>query len=273
MGLNSVLFTDFLLSDLEKPVSGGQTGRLDWDEVLRDIQGKADRKLVEVELSLASRSLAPGWVNGFEQIAGQSPVLLAQGTGVIHTLTDIRFNWTLPYLAWDFPETGIKLNRPSENELQGFEKVGAILPGQPHLDFGGINPLISPHLVKTLINTLRNCASPMSYIEDIPTVQDPLAVIKQYLIFEYASSERKHNGYLNRAALEDFENKLRQTENLLNWAYYWLRDREADKQDSDASLGEFLHALRSCWNIGETFKFTLLDNEAEITNIREEAEG
>ena len=73
--------------------------------------------------------------------------------------------------------------------------------------------------------------------------------------------------------MEDFENKLRHAENLLNWAYYWLRDREADQEEVDVSLSEFLQAVRSCWNIGETFRFTLLDNPAEIGNIKEEAGG
>ena len=111
----------------------------------------------------------------------------------------------------------------------------------------------------------------MSYIEDIPTVQDPLAVIKQYLVLDYAFSERKHHGDLNQGAIEDFENKLRHTENLLNWAYYWLRDGQADPQQVDVSLSEFLHAIRSCWNVGETFQFTLLDDPAEIGHIQEEA--
>jgi hypothetical protein len=273
MGLHSVLFQGFPLTGLEKTLSISDTLTLDWDEVLREIQLETDKKLIQVEMSLMSRSTAPGWVNGGESVKGQNNVLIAQGTGVIHTLSDIRFNWTLPYLAWDFPEINSTVDGLGEAGKYSDGKVGGIWPGRPYLDFGGAGPMISPELQKALITKIAICASPMSYIEDMPTVQDPLAVIKQFLVFEYAFSERKQHGDLDRSVLEEFENKLRHTENLLNWAYYWLRDRETNPEEVDVSLSEFLHAIRSCWNIGETLKFTLLDNPAEIGHIKEEAEG
>ena len=273
MGINSVLFQGFPISDLEKTLSGGDTDTMKWDQILREIQVDAEKKLIQVEMSLLSRSVAPGWVNGSEQVKGHAPVLIAQGTGVIHAVTDIGFNWTLPYLAWDFPEINTTVNGLTEAGQYGNEKVGMLRPGVAYLDFSGADPVISPDLQKALINKIGSCASPMSYIEDMPTVQDPLAVIKQFLIFEFAFAERKHHGELNRGALDDFEDKLRNSEDLLNWAYYWLREREVDPEEVDVSLSEFLHAIRSCWNIGETLKFIMLDNPVEIGHIKEEAEG
>jgi len=273
VGINSVLFSNFTLCGLEKALSGVKTGWLDWDEILRDIQTSADKNLIQVEMSLTSRSAAPVWINGGEQDQGQAPILMAQGTGVVHASTDLRFNWTLPYKAWDFPEIKGEAKGLTQAGRESDEKAGGITPGRLYLDFGSAGHLVSAGLMKALMSKIRGCAFPLSYIQDIPTVQDPLSVIKQFMLYEYAYSERNQQDDLNRDALADFESNLRHTENLMNWTYYWLRNREASQRDADVSLGDFLHALRSCWNIGETFKFTLLDNEAEIGLIKEEAEG
>jgi len=271
MGINSMLFQGFPISGLEKPSAENESGRLDWDEVLGEIQAASDKKLIQVEMSLGSKSTAPVWVNGDEEAGGRNRVLLAQGTGVIHAFTDINFNWTLPYLAWDFPQINSSVDDLDSIRHKDEEMAGGLQPGRPHLDFGSADTTISADIRKMLINKISNCASPMSYIEEMPTVQDPLAVIKQFLIFEYAFAERKNNGDLNPSALEEFENKLKQTENLLNWAYYWLRERKVDQEEVDVSLSDFLQAIRSCWNIGESYRFTLLDNPAEIGQSQEEA--
>jgi hypothetical protein len=273
MGINSMLFDGFPLSDLEERISGSRKGMLDWDAILQGIEIEAENRLVQVEISLSSRSIAPGWVNGSDEFKGKSPLLLAQGSGVVHAAKDLRFNWTLPYIAWDFPEVNATIKGAAVTVQYGSEKLGGMQPGKVYLDFSGPGPGLSAELQKVLTDTIGSFASPMSYIEDLPTVQDPLAVIKQFLVFEFALSERRYNGDLNAESLQEFEGKLKNTENLLNWAYYWLRDRNGDPEEVDVSLSEFLHAVKSCWNIGETFKFTLLDNPAEIGNIKEKAEG
>ena len=247
--------------------------KLDWDGVLQGIQVVANKKQIQVEMSLLSKVVAPGWVTLSEQGKGQGMVVIAQGTGVLHTLSDIIFSWTLPFLAWDFPETDGEAGGTNELGQIEPESVGGLRLGRAHLDFGLAGQLISPYLKNALIYKIEDWTSPLSYIEDMPTVQDSLAVIKQFLVFEYAFSERRRRGDYKPGAIGEFENKLRQTENLLNWAFYWLRDRQADPEQVDVSLSEFLHALRSCWNVGETFKFTLMDDPAEIGHVRGESEG
>jgi len=250
---------------------GGKMNTLDWDKVLGAIHLEAEKRLIQVEMLLASRSLSTDWVNGSEQLKGQAPILVAHGTGVIHALSDIHFNWTLHYPAWDFPEINQAIAGLEEYGRYDQEEVDGMWPGRAYLDFGSVRSTISTELERVLTNKIRHCSSPMSYIENMPTVQDALTVIKQFLIFEYAFSERKYCGVLDRGALEDFENKLQGADNLLNWAYFWLKDREADQEKVEASLGEFLHAIRSCWNVGETFRFTLPGNAAEIGHIKKEA--
>jgi hypothetical protein len=245
----------------------------DWDGVLQGIQVEANKKQIQVEMSLLSKIVAPGWVNISEQGKGEGSILIAQGTGVIHALSDISFTWTLPFLAWDFPETNSEIGGINEFGQTGPESVGGLRLGRAHLDFGPAGLLISPYLKNALIQKIEEWASPMSYIEDMPTLQDSLAVIKQFLVFEYAFSERRRRGDFKPGAIGEFESKLRQTENLLNWAFYWLRDRQADPEQVDVSLSEFLHALRSCWNVGEIFKFSLMDDPTEIGHVRGEAEG
>jgi hypothetical protein len=44
----------------------------------------------------------------------------------------------------------------------------------------------------------------------------------------------------------------------MSFAYYWLRDRDAGEQEMDVSFSEFLNALQSCWNIGQSVKFEIM---------------
>jgi hypothetical protein len=82
--------------------------------------------------------------------------------------------------------------------------------------------------------------------------------MKQFFLFEFVFQDHEFQKTLPDEKLQDFENKLKNVNNLLNWAYYWLYDREGTKQNQNISFGEFMHALRSCWSIGDTIKIDLI---------------
>jgi hypothetical protein len=121
------------------------------------------------------------------------------------------------------------------------------------------------------VRKISECANPLAYMEDMPTVHDPVVVMKQLLIFEFAFQDHKQQGELSQEFLIDFEQKLNDKQNLLSWANYWFRDRDAEAAELDISFNEFLHAVRSCWSIGDTIKFEMRTDTAEITNLRGEA--
>jgi len=141
-----------------------------------------------------------------------------------------------------------------------------------HLDFGGLDPAVSPNLFKALVQKLNNCASPLAYIEDMPTVQDPASVTKQFFLFEFIFQERGFQNRLPPESVKEFENNLKTPANLLKWAYYWFYDRETTKEEQKTSFSEYLHAMKSCWAIGDTVRVDLLTDPSGISNIKEKAE-
>ena len=65
---------------------------------------------------------------------------------------------------------------------------------------------------------------------------------------------------------EELEQRLTDTDSLLSFAYNWLRDRDASREELDIAFSEFLNALLSCWNIGQSIKFEITRNGDNITN-------
>jgi len=275
IGIHAYLYQGFPITGIQTLTREISPEVINWDKILQDIQSDTEKKLVQVELTLVSKGCAPRWIRRLDNSVRKNMVIVAEGTGVIHAVTNIRFSWTLPFVSWDFPSPDEDYYEESGADGEGEPadpQSDKLSPGISFLDFGGFDNSISPNLYKALVRKLNNCASPLAYIEDMPTVQDPVSVMKQFLIYEFMFQEKKLNSELTLESLEEFEEKLDNQENLLNWAYYWLRDRETNKEEIDVSFSEFLHAMRSCWSIGETIMINLMDIPAELTNLKGETE-
>lgn len=273
IGINSFLFQGFPMKEMEKTALTLQPKAVDWDDILEDIQVVAARRMVGVDLTLISKGCAPKWVTERNDHLHPDPVIIAEGTGVIHAVVDIRFSWTLPFAPWDFPALNVfsaDSPEPGRNGEAGLNHTRLGL-GTAHLDFGGLEQTVSPNLRNALVKKINNCASPLAYIEDMPTLQDPASVMKQFFLFEFIFQERGFENRIPRESLDEFEKKLKNYNNLLNWAFYWLYDRKTTREDLNISFGEFLQALRSCWAIGETIRIDLLTEQAELSNIQGEA--
>ncbi len=131
------------------------------------------------------------------------------------------------------------------------------------IDFGEAAKEVPFSILKALSEKINNCASPLAYIEDTPTLQDPIAVMKQFFLFEMVFQENGFSHDLPKESLDEFENRLRYIRNLCNWAFYWLRQRTAKTEDMEISLNEFLSAIRSCWSIGDPFTLNLMADSIE----------
>ena len=227
----------------------------DWDQLLQIIQAEAEKKLVELSLTLTKKSVPPAWL----PLPPNQRTLIAEGKGVLHFAKELHFNWTVLFEPWDFPDPGSQTSSP-ESVLRpdtSDQGDGDWIADKVHLEINGDPDSIPSHLYKKVVQTILKCASPMAYIEDLPTLQEPLSILKQFLIFEYASQERRLQGDIKPQDLAEMETRLKDPDDLLNWAYFWLRERQAKTEETDISFTEFLHAVRSNWNIGETFKLTL----------------
>jgi hypothetical protein len=270
-GLKTLLFQGFSRIEVDITGQGMKSEYLNWDNILKNIQVDTENRVIQVELTLLSKSCAPKWIISSNDNPENPPVVVAEGTGIIHGEKDLRFTWTLPFLACDSTDLEEESSDDSDQEAEG----GISSPdtedldlGTVYMDFGGLENTVSPVLYQTLEKKLNECASPLAFMEDMPTVQDPLVVMKQLLIFEYAFQNRHSQLELSQKNLEEFEQQLKSGENLLNWAHYWLKDREADASEVDISFSEFLNAMKSCWSIGDTFKIELRNMPAEISNIK-----
>jgi len=82
--------------------------------------------------------------------------------------------------------------------------------------------------------------------------------MKQFFLMEMAFQDNGVLQSLGLGPLAEFESRLRDPGNLLSWAFFWLKQRKAAPQEMDISMNEFLLALKSCWNVGETVTVTLM---------------
>jgi hypothetical protein len=242
----------------------------DWNEVLRIIQIEAERNQAVLSLTLTKKSTPPAWLI----LPRHQLTLIAEGKGRLHSIVDYHFTWTLLFEPWDFPYTSIKESSPEPAVSPVEFKPGDEdwMPGKVHLELEGATNSIPAYLHKTVVRTILRCASPMAYIEDLPTLQEPVSILKQFLIFEYAFQERKLHGDIRPEDFSEMETRLRDPDNLLNWAYFWLRERQSKTQEIDISLREFLSAIRSCWNIGETIDIDISTLQPELANPEDQAQ-
>jgi hypothetical protein len=276
IGIHSFLFKGFPMNGIKTATLTQPQKTVDWDNILEDIRTEAVRRTLQVDLTLRSKGCAPKWITIGDEPALQNQIIIAEGTGIIHAVVDIHFSWSLPFIPWDFPGKEAvstdKFDLNSETIPSGHH-VNKLRLETTHLDFGGLEPSVSPNLVKALVQKLNNCASPLAYIEDMPTLQNPTPVMKQFFLFEFFFQER---GFENRISLEslgEFEKNLNSYNDLLNWAFYWLYDRDDTKEELKYSFSEYLHAMKSCWAVGETIRIELLTDPAEISNVKGKAEG
>jgi hypothetical protein len=209
---------------------------------------------------VCSSDLAPAWARKGDE----KDLILAKGKGILHYEKGHHFYWSLLFAPWDFPSPLSRSARPG-NEVGAEDINGEIgKKGDIHIEPEDLKEALPAALYKALRDKIARCASPMAYIEDLPTLQEPVSIMKQFLIFEYAFQERKNNGDVSRSKLESLERRLSDPDDLINWAYFWLRGRGGSREEIDISVNEFLHAIRAYWNVGESFKIEIVADEAEL---------
>ena len=111
-----------------------------------------------------------------------------------------------------------------------------------------------------LVSTLSR-----AYVEDMPTLQDPISVMKQFFLFEMVFQDSGFGGELPKESLDAFESKLRDPSRLQDWAFYWLYERAGRTEDLSICRNEFLSAIKSCWSMGNALTFNLMSDMAEIS--------
>jgi len=236
-GVPCHLCTGFPIEGLKE--AAAITKAVDWDEVLREIASNTKEKAVVVEATLTARKFAPSWL-----VRGSKPFMVAEGHGVMRAGNEVRpFLWTIPY----YPQT-IEPRLSDDNE--GPTDLPSI-----HLDFFGEDDF-GQGLFDAIADRLSDCTDLISD-ERRPTVHSPRSVMEMLAYFEYLYRKGPSD-----KALDKLIQDISETGGLVDYWAYWILD--IDNEDEQyACLEGFIEALDNCWEIGQTYTFSIIRGQEE----------
>jgi len=231
-GVPCHLCTGFPIERLKE--AAAITKAVDWDEVLREIESNTKEKAIVVEATLTARKFAPSWL-----VTGSKPFMIAEGHGVMRAGNEVQsFLWTIPY----YPQT---LEPRSSDDTEGLTDLPSI-----HLDFFGEDDF-GQDLFDAIADRLSDCAN-LSFEEGRPTLQSPQSIMEMLIYFEYLNREG-----LSDKALDSLRQEVRESEGLINYWTDWILDIE-DADERYACLEGLIEALNNCWEIGQTYTFSII---------------
>jgi hypothetical protein len=231
-GVPCHLCTGFPIEGLKE--AAAITKEVDWDEVLREVASNTKERAIAVEATLTARKSPPSWL-----ATGSGSFMVAEGHGVMRAGNEVRpFLWTIPY----YPQT-------IEPRLSDDDESPTDLPSV-HLDFFGEDDF-GQDLFDAIADRLSDCRS-LTFEEGSPTLQSPQSIMQILLYFEYL--DRK--GFSDKA-LDNLRQEVRESEGLTNCWTDWILGTE-DEDERYACLEGFILALNNCWEIGQTYTFSII---------------
>jgi len=207
----------------------------DWDQVLRDIQVTTRQNSIDVEVTLTDYKSAPKWL-------GTESLMVAEGYGEVYDGNKNRtFLWTIPF----YPRSIISSQKSSQENTADLPSV--------YLDFLGDDDF-NQNLFDGIADRLSDCAN-IHFEEGKPTLQNPESVMEMLLYMEYIFREG-----VSEEALEKLRQEITESEGLLHYWTDWILGTE-DEDERTACLEGFIEAVRGCWEIGQTYKFSFIPNK------------
>ncbi|MFA4837703.1 MAG: PIN domain-containing protein [Dehalococcoidia bacterium] len=256
-GTPSYLFEGFPMSDLDQVVSKYYSDSLpvDWDGILHNVQIETESKSVEVKLILTAKKMFPTYLTETEGLITKMPRFVAEGSGVIHNpmMGSTMFLWSLPYSAWDFP----LLNDASNSEALSFPRFWS---KTALLDFGdGDSSIITKQVSKTLAEQMAWLAFPLADLFQLPTLQQPDAIMKFFCYMEYhsvyAELGNEHEVDIN------FKKEVMMWGDFEDFATSMMFSCCGIRSEEEvvlSSLNQCFHAINNCWNIGDAATLRIL---------------
>lgn len=217
------------------------TKPVDWEQVLEEIQSDTKQKAIVVEAILTAQRSAPPWLM---LVTGTKRFMIAQGRGVMRAGNDVRpFLWTILF----YPQT--LGPRPSGDD-EGLSDLPSI-----YLDFFGEDNF-GQDLFDAIADRLLDCTN-LSFEEGTPTLQNPESIMEMLLYFEYLNRKG-----VSEKALEKLRQEIEESEGLIHYWTDWILDSE-DEDEQTACLEGFIEAVKNCWEIGQTYKFSIMLEQKE----------
>ncbi len=237
-GIPSYMFEGFPMSGIEEIIKKGLGKPIDWDSMLADTQVTTKQNSIVVEATLISYGSAPKWL-------GKGSLVIAEGYGVVYDGNKNRsFRCTIPFC----PNNIISSPKSSEQTTLDSQLVYPLC-----LDFlGGDEP--QQDIFDRIANTLWDCTNP-SFEEGKPTLQNPESVMEMLLCIEYMCRVD-----VSEEALERLRQEIEESGGLTHYLTDWILGLE-DEDERIACLEGFIEAVRNCWKIGQTYKFSFIPNK------------
>jgi hypothetical protein len=260
-GIPSYLLTRFPLTGIEDVVKRKSLKPslqpIDWDSVLEDIRKTTQDRSIKVQLTLTAKRSLPNLLVGPNEPENPKALLIAEGYGIMEgeRLGKTVFLWNLPFkqVAWELETEAAPCQSKSEPSKQARPEFKTA-----HVDFLETEQQIPLELVEALANKIAECASPVAYIEDMPTLQDPASVLETLLVFDYLIKQQDSDKGITDDVIDRLREEINESEGLINFWGDWILASQDTEDDTHIILGELLNAMKSCWAIGRTIDFNLV---------------
>lgn len=238
-GIPCHLCSGFPIEGLEEAAATATP--VDWDKELGEIEAKIAKNSVVVEATLTARRSAPPWL---ALSMSTKRLTIAEGHGVVRLGKEVHsFLWTIPFYRQTLEP------RASDD----IEEVTNLLP--IHLDFFG-DDTFDQDLFDGIADRLLDCTN-LTLEEGEPTLQSPQSVMEMLLYFEYLLREGASEGVLERLRQE-----IKESEGLKNYWTDWIIFIDS-RDERRACLEGLIGALNNCWEIGETYTFSIMRGPEE----------
>ena len=232
-GIPSYMFEGFPMSGIEEIIKKSLIKPIDWDKELADMQVTTKQNSIVVEATLISYGSAPKWL-------GKGSLVIAEGYGVVYDGSKNRsFLWTIPF----YPRNIISIPKSSEENTLDLPSI--------YLDFLGEEDF-DQNLFDGIADRLLDCAS-LNFEEDKPTLQNPESIMEMLIYFEYIFREGMSEG-----ALEKLRQEIEESEGLIHYWTDWILHLGNGEEEQTACLEGFIQAVKDCWKIGQTYKFSFI---------------
>lgn len=238
-GVPCHLCTGFPIEGLKE--AAAITKPVDWDQVLGEIQSDTKQKAVVVEATLTAQRSAPPWLM---LLTGTKRFIIAEGRGVMRIGNEVRpFLWTIPF----YPQT---LEPRSSDDNEGLTDLPSI-----HLDFFGEDNF-GQDLFDSIADRILDCTH-LTFEEGKPTLQNPKSVMEMLLSFKYRFRMDGAETFMERLRQE-----IKDSEGLVHYWTDWILNIEDEDERTDCLEG-FIEELNNCWEIGQTYTFSIIRREKE----------
>jgi hypothetical protein len=217
--------------------------KVDWEQILREIQSEAKDALAEVELTLTKKSVMTDTSNA-DELTVDAQFAIAEGVGTLtcKSVGSEMFYWHLRFSLYDLNTFDF-----SSEEIDPIDSVD--------IRFANSGVLVPDQLIRNLKQSIAACASPNIASQDMPTVQE-IGSMLQIM----ASSDDLIDSVPRPEDVDKTKQDIKKAGDLVDYWFKRLSEPKPwpEEMPEDTLLARFVLALDRCWMLGKTIRFQVL---------------